>query len=149
VAAMVSSFLVALGFFIAGKQGHAVRPEIALIASVAVTTIIWVSVTFLTRPTNRATLVKFYELVRPAGPGWSAIRKEAAVGGTPDSLPQALLGWVLGCCSIYAALFGAGSFLYGRMAQGLMWLAVLVVSGAGLIKLLPRMWAGAPAGEDR
>jgi hypothetical protein len=144
---MVSSFLVALGFFIAGKQGHAVRPEIALVASVAATTVIWMTVAFFTRPTDRATLVKFYELVRPAGPGWKAIRRETTVRGTPDSLPQALLGWVLGCLSIYAALFGAGSFLYGRMAQGLMWLSVLVLSGLGLVKLLPRMWAGPITGD--
>ena len=149
VAAMVSSFLVALGFFIAGKQGHAVRPEIALIASVVTTTLIWITVTFLTRPTDRPTLVRFYALVRPAGPGWKAIRAEAPAGGTPDSLPQALLGWVLGCSAIYAALFGAGSFLYGRTAQGLMWLAVLLVSGLGLIRLLPRMWAGQAVGEGR
>ena len=147
VAAMISSFLVALAFFIAAKQGHAVRPDISLVATVAATTVIWVVVTFLTTPTDHATLVSFYKLVRPAGPGWKAIRGETGAPSSPDSLPQALLGWVLGIAFVYAALFGTGSFLYGRTAQGLMWLACFVVSGLGLARLLPRMWT-ASAGED-
>ena len=147
VAAMISSFLVALAFFIAAKQGHAVRPDISLVATVAATTVIWVVVTFLTTPTDHATLVSFYKLVRPAGPGWKAIRGETGAPASPDSLPQALLGWVLGIAFVYAALFGTGSFLYGRTAQGLMWLACFVVSGLGLARLLPRMWT-ASAGED-
>ena len=32
-------------------------------------------------------------------------------------MTQTLLGWVLGCTFVYAALFGAGSLLYGRMLQ--------------------------------
>jgi hypothetical protein len=40
---------------------------------------------------------------------------------------------------VYAALFGAGSFLFGKTAQGVMWLALFVVSGAGLLRVLPRM----------
>jgi hypothetical protein len=54
-----------------------------------------------------------------------------------------LLGWTLGCAFVYAALFGTGSFLYGRTAQGLVWLAVFLTSGAGLARLLPQLWAGA------
>ena len=146
VAAMISSFLVALAFFVAAKQGHPVRPEISLIVTVAVTTVVWIGVTLVTAPTDRATLVAFYKLVRPAGPGWSAIRAEADALPSPDSLPQALLGWVLGCVFVYAALFGTGSFLYGRTAQGVMWLVFFLVSGVGLARLLPRLWTGPSPG---
>ena len=100
----------------------------------AVTTVVWVTATFVTAPTDRSTLVAFYKLVRPAGPGWESIRQEAAVGASPDSIAHALLAWVLGCFAVYAALFGAGSFLYGRAAQGIAWAAVFVVSVAGLLR---------------
>ena len=60
-----------------------------------------------------------------------------------DSLAQSLLGWVLGVAFIYSALFGTGSFLYGRQSQALMWLVVFVISGGGLLRLVPRMWARA------
>jgi SSS family solute:Na+ symporter len=102
-----------------------------------------VAVTYLAPPTDRRTLVAFYQRVRPAGPGWAAVRREANLPPSPDSVPQMLLGWTLGCAFVYAALFGAGSFLYGRMGQGLVWLAILLVSGVGLARLLPRLWAGA------
>jgi len=143
VAAMVSSFCVAVGFFVAGKLGHAVSPELSLVITVVVTTAVWITTTFLTQPTERATLVAFYKLVRPAGPGWRDVRAEAGVGASPDSLANSLLGWVLGCTFVYAALFGAGSFLYGRTPQGVMWLLLFVGSGLGLARLLPRMWSGA------
>jgi len=99
-------------------------------------------VSYLAPPTDRGTLVSFYARVRPPGPGWADIRREANLPGSPDSVPMMLLGWTLGCAFVYAALFGAGSFLYGRTAQGLVWLAVFIVSGGGLAVLLPRLWAG-------
>jgi hypothetical protein len=143
VAAMASSFIVAVGFFLAAKTGHGVPDHIALILTVASTTVVWVAVTYLARPTERSTLVSFYRLVRPAGPGWNGIREEAGVGSSPDSFSNNLLGWVLGVAFTYSALFGTGSFIYGNKPQALMWLVVFVISLAGLARLLPRMWSSA------
>jgi len=140
VAAMVSSFLVALGFAIAARAGHAVPGHISLILTVASTTVVWVAVAYLTPPTDRTTLLSFYKLVRPAGPGWESIRQEAGLASSPDSLPHSLLGWVFGCAFIYSALFGTGSALYGRTPQAILWAAVFLVSGFGLLRLVPRMW---------
>jgi Na+/proline symporter len=145
IAAMVSSFIVAVTFFVLNKTGYGVAAHHSLLITVASTTVVWVTVTLLTQPTDRATLVRFYRLVRPAGRGWGSVAAEAGVGPSPDSLPQALLGWVLGCAFVYAAMFGTGSFLYGRVPQGLMWLAVFAVSGLGLLRIVPRLWAGGEA----
>ena len=142
IAAMVSSFVIAIGFQVAAKLGSALPSWQSLIITVLATTVVWVSVAFLTPPTDRGTLLSFYKLVRPAGAGWRHIRAEAGVGPAPDSLPQSLLGWVLGCAFIYSALFGVGSALYGRTPQALLWSVVFVISGLGLLRLLPRMWAG-------
>jgi len=142
IAAMVSSFAVAVTFFVLGKAGYGIPAHQSLLITVAATTIVWVTVTLLTQPTERETLVKFYRLVRPAGRGWGPVAAEAGVGPSPDSLPQALLGWVLGCAFIYAGLFGTGSFLYGLKGQGLLWLVVFTVSGLGLFRVVPRLWAG-------
>ncbi len=141
IAAMASSFVVALAFFIGRKMGLDVASHIALLVTVGVTTLVWVAVTFMAPPADDATLVKFYTLVRPSGPGWKAIETRAGVGASPDALPQALLGWMLGCAFVYAALFGTGSFLYDRMPQFWMWLAVFVLSGLGMLKVLRGFWA--------
>ena len=143
IAAMVSSFLVAVGFEVARRLGADVPPHVSLVATVAVTTVVWVSVAYLTPPTDHGTLVDFYRLVRPAGPGWSRVHADAGVGPSPDSVAHALLGWVLGCLFVYAALFGAGSFLYGNTRQGAVWSVVFVASSIGLVRLLPQIWRAA------
>jgi SSS family solute:Na+ symporter len=143
VAAMAGSFLVAAGFFVAAKTGHGVPAHISLLITVASTTVIWVATAYLTSPTPRETLVAFYRLVRPAGPGWASVRAEAGVAASPDSLAHSFLGWVLGCLFVYSALFGAGSFLYGRTGPGLVWLVVFLGSGGWLLRLVRTMWAGA------
>jgi hypothetical protein len=109
--------------------------------------VVWVSVTLLTAPTERSTLLSFFRLVRPAGPGWRAVQAESGVPASPDSLPMAFLGWVLGCTAVYSALFGTGSLLYGRTTQGVVFIAVFVVSSWWLARLLPAMWGGAGRAE--
>ena len=140
ISAMASSFIVSAGFFIAAKQGHGVPSHISLLVTVASTTVVWLIVTYLTKPTDAATLETFYRLVRPAGPGWTTVRAATGLGPSPDSLSQAMLGWVLGCLFVYAALFGTGSILYGKWPQAWMWIVVFIVSGGWLVRLLPRMW---------
>ena len=147
IAAMTSSFVVALGFFIARKNGADVSSLVSLLATVLATTVVWVAATFAAPPTERATLVRFFRLVRPAGPGWKAVQAEAGVGASPDSLPLAMLGWMLGCIFVYAALFGTGSFLYGRQPLFLMWLSVCALSGIGLWRVLRGFFRSSPASE--
>ncbi len=147
IAAMVSSFIVSITIFAATKAGMnpiaAIVPaawhpndlvtQWTLIITVLVSTISWLTVTYLTSPSDKPTLIAFYRLVRPAGPGWRRIRAEAGVGPSPDSMTVALGGWVLGCVFVYSALFGTGSFLYGKTSIAMAWGAVFVASGLGLI----------------
>lgn len=140
IAAMASSFVVAVGFFVAARMGYPVPSHISLIATVLTTSIVWLTVTFLTTPTDAATLEKFYRLTRPAGPGWTAVRERTGLPASPDSLPQSFLAWILGCCFVYSALFGVGSLLYGKMGPAALWAVIFVVSGGMLIRILPRMW---------
>jgi SSS family solute:Na+ symporter len=143
IAAMISSFLVALGFLIARKNGADIPDHISLVLSVFVTTAVWVVVTFLTPPTESRALVNFVQLVKPAGPGWTQWRHKAGVSASSDSLPQALWGWTLGCAAVYAAMFSAGNFLYGRITPAVACLAVFLVTGWLLARLLRGIWAGA------
>ncbi|ODT04007.1 MAG: Na+:solute symporter [Gemmatimonadetes bacterium SCN 70-22] len=140
IAAMVTSFIVAVSFFVAGKAGMTTPSHIALIVGVAITTVVWIATAYLAPATDPSKLESFYRLVRPAGPGWNVVRTRTGLPASTDSLPMAMLGWVLGCAFVYSALFGAGSFLYGNRAQGMVFLAVFLASGAGLVRLLPRMW---------
>ncbi len=143
ISAMVSSFAVAIVFLVLGRS-HTFPDYVPLLVTVGFTTVVWVSVTLLTPAADEKTLVAFYRLVQPAGPGWARIRGIAGVGDAPDRLPDALLGWALGCVMVYSALFGTGSLLYGATAQGLVLAGVCVLSALGLGALIPRLW---PRGE--
>ena len=148
ITAMISSFVAAVGFFFAAKQGIQVG-HWSLVGTVAITTAVWIATAYLAPATDRATLLSFYERVRPAGPGWRAIRAESGLPASPDSLSQSLLGWVLGCVFVYAALFGVGSLLYGRTAQAVVWVVLFVISGLGLLRLVPRLWASTDDSHGR
>lgn len=141
IAAMASSFLLAAALFTAQRNGVEIASHVSLLVTVAVTTAVWVSAAFLTRPTHPQTLRRFYRLVRPAGPGWASVRSECPDAGPPDSLSDALVGMIAGLALVYGALFGMGHFLLGRL-----WLAaaaslVAVAGGTALVRILPRLWA--------
>jgi Na+/proline symporter len=146
IAAMITSFVLAAGFFVAARGGSSLPSHVSLLITVAVTTIVWMAVAWLAPPTDRGRLLAFYRLVRPAGPGWAAIRAEAGVGPSPDSISRSLLSWVLGCVFVYAALFGAGSYLFGHVAQALFWTVAFAGSGVWLLRLLatPQQASGTP-----
>ncbi|HEX7018752.1 MAG TPA: sugar phosphate nucleotidyltransferase [Gemmatimonadaceae bacterium] len=144
ISAMMSSFVVSLALFIAKKSGAAISDPVALITTVSVTTVVWITVTLLTEPTPRATLRRFYELTRPAGPGWAAIRAESKLPPSPDSFPQMLLGWTSGIAFVYAALFGTGSLIYGRVTPAIVWFVVFAVSGVVLVRTVQAMFGGEP-----
>lgn len=140
IAAMAASFTVSVGLFFARKSGLDLSAEGALVISVAVTTVIWISVTLLTPPTDRDTLRSFYRLIRPAGRGWLQVVGEVGDGEKGDSIGLAFLGWVFGCTFVYSTLFGTGAFLYGDVAQGLLCAGVAIVAAIVLVRVVPRIW---------
>ena len=151
VVAMVSSFLVSLTLLVLAKNGIHFSTHVALLVTIAFTTVCWVATAYLGPQTDRKVLVEFFKKVRPFGPGWRRIREEAGLGADAartagDNIPLALLGWFTGCTTIWAALFSVGNFLYGRTAEALVCTAVFVVAGLVLIRVVSRLWQ-APAQE--
>jgi solute:Na+ symporter, SSS family len=94
----------------------------------AATTIVWLAVTFLTKPEPEATLQVFYDRVRPAGPGW----KRFAPAGTHDagSLWWSAADWIAGCSLIYGMLFGIGKLLFAQALTGSGLIALALACGA-------------------
>jgi Na+/proline symporter len=147
VVAMVSSFLISVVFLVLEKEHiFSTSAAVKLMMTVAVTTICWMLAAYFAPPTDRRTLIEFYRRVRPAGPGWEAIRREAGiskaeVARTGDSIPLALVGWVAGCTVIWSSLFTVGNFLYGRIGYALALAAVFVISGLILLRVIDNLWS--------
>ncbi len=147
--AMVVSLLVALWFQFAHD---ALLPAIELGASgrlvtgVLVTTVAWVAVTLLTRPTDDAVLRRFLEVARPGGPGWRGIAARAEAEGAPIrgadapwNVPAGILAMVAGTTAIYGTLILTGMVLYGAWPEAAL-AALLVAAGVvALVRLWPRV----------
>jgi Na+/proline symporter len=141
IAAMVSSFLVAAALVVAAGAGLAPPTHLALVGTVALTSAVWLVVTYLTAPTDSATLQAFYRLARPAGPGWRDVRRAVPDAAPVMPLNLAFAGWVAGSAFVYSALFGMGHLLLGHAGAALITGVVFVASGLGLARIVPRLWA--------
>ena len=139
IAAMLSSFLLAAGLFIAGLSGVVIPTELALILTVAVTTMVWMAVALVTPPTDHDVLCRFYRSVRPAGPGWTSVRRSCGDLAPAEDLRLAFIGWAAGCVFVYSALFGTGHALIGSSAAAALFGLSLIVTGFVSIRVLRRL----------
>jgi Na+/proline symporter len=147
IVAMVSSFGISILFLILKKMGTALGTYQVMLITIGCTTVLWVATAYLGPRTSDAALLNFYRKVRPPGPGWKHV--QAVAGISPEqaaadrqawNFPMSLLGWFTGCITIWSALFTVGNFLYGRMDYFWAMLAVFVVSGGILIRVVNRLW---------
>jgi Na+/proline symporter len=115
---------------------------------VLITSIVWIVVTFITKPEDNDVLEKFYKKTQPGGPGWDKIVNEANTNGnnivdTKEgwSVPSGILAMLVGCVLIYSVMFTTGNFIYGNYTNAFVLLGVSVISGLILIKLWKKIKA--------
>ena len=103
---------------------------------VLVTTSIWLIVTFITPSDDTDTLVKFYNKTKPGGPGWNIIKNNSGISNEKEGwiVPRGIICMIIGCISIYSALFSTGYFIYGEINLGLIFLLITIISGYLLFK---------------
>ncbi len=128
------------------------------IVQVGLTTVAWIVTAFVGPVTERATLVAFVRKVKPAGPGWSAIRSEAGISDAEvareNRIGAAFVGWVAGCLVIWSSLFAIGNFLYAagdpsRLTAAWSLTGVFIASGLVLLRVTKQLWAESAAAESR
>jgi len=133
ISAMIASFVVSISainiikpLFPAGDlRGDAW----VMIVTVVVSTVVWLGVTFATKPEPDRVLEAFYRRVRPGGPGWAVVSERAGFGR--ESIPGGALAWtnwIAGIVAVYSTLFGIGKIVLGSLLEGLIMLAIAVVA---------------------
>jgi Na+/proline symporter len=101
----------------------------SILITVAVTSLVWVAVTFVTKPEPDSKLLEFYRRVRPSAAGWQHIAALAPeIPATHDGWYN-FMDWLLGCLMVYMALFGIGKLLLGSVGLGLLFIVISAVSG--------------------
>jgi Na+/proline symporter len=105
-------------------------------AVVLVTTVVWLIVTFLTKPDTTKSLIDFCKKTNPGGPGWEKIKKEAESQNISFdtknndkkwSVPLGILCMLFGSFAIYSILFSTGYFIYGEINNGISFLTIGIV----------------------
>lgn len=101
-----------------------------LFVIVGLTTLIWMTCTFLTPPVERSHLIRFFRRVHPGGAGWRKIASEVPDVKGDSDFPRLFFNWICGVIMVYAVLFGSGKLIFGEVVTGLFLLAAAMVSGA-------------------
>ncbi len=104
-------------------------------AVVLFTTLIWITVTFLTKPDSNKDLINFCKKTNPGGPGWKKIKIEALKKGicfdketdNKWSVPLGIICMLLGSFAIYSFLFSTGYFIYGEINNGISFLTIGII----------------------
>jgi SSS family transporter len=105
----------------------------SLLITTAVVTIVWVTVTFLTKPTDEKTLVAFYRRTRPSRAGWEPIARLVPEVRPSGGAGIRLTEWILGCALIYFSLFGVGALVFGHYLRGVVFVAISLAAGYGVL----------------
>ncbi len=138
ISAMIASFVVsvtAMQLVPRAFAGTANADAWVMLVTVAVSTVVWVMVTFLTKPEPDAVLDSFYRRVRPGGPGWRAVSTRLGFGreSIPGG-PLAWTNWLAGIVAVYGTLFGIGKLVFGERASGFVLLGIAVAAFAWIAR---------------
>lgn len=134
IAAMVAPFAVYPLLKIYSHFGF----ELILIITVVFSTIVWVSVTLLTKPTRLETLYDFYARVHPGGIGWKKISKDLPNVSSDGRFRYLWYAWLGGCITVFAFLFGTGKLLLAHYITALLLYALSALGVAIIVFSLKR-----------
>ncbi len=143
IAAMFASGIIAMLFKLTPigpylfNESSGIFPDWAEFPSVVlITTVIWLLVTFLTKPEKKEVLRSFYKRIQPGGPGWERVILDAERDGIdvvtqrkPWSVPSGILAMLLGIGLIYSILFSIGYWIYGQTILAITLLVIATISG--------------------
>jgi SSS family solute:Na+ symporter len=129
ISAMVASFIVSIIAFQTVPQHFAAgdpnSDATIMLITVLVSTIVWLTVTFLTSPEPDDVLEAFYRRVRPGGIGWTRIARLSGFGN--EGIEGGVLpwtNWIAGIVAVYATLFGIGKIVFAETSTGIVMLAI-------------------------
>ncbi len=107
--------------------------ELCLILIVVWSVIVWLVVTFITKPTDMDVLKSFYTKVHPGGKGWKPVAILLPDVKGDSGYRRLFINWGLGCVLVLFTLFAIGKFIFAEYLTGIAYLAVALVSIGGIV----------------
>jgi hypothetical protein len=112
------------------RYGFGMQSPITLYPIVFGTTIVWLIVTFLTKPTEKEVLVRFYRKVHPGGRGWKPIIRELPDVKSDSGFGKSFIDWICGVIMLYASLFGIGKLIFAEYFMGIIYIGIAIICAA-------------------
>jgi Na+/proline symporter len=128
ISAMIAPF-IAYGFV---KWSTDVQFPESLFLIVAFTTVVWIVVTFVTKPTDVETLKKFFTRIHPGG-WWKPVAELLPDVRQDSGYGKLIIDWIAGVLLVYNTLFGLGKLILGDYSTALMFFIVAGLAEAILI----------------
>jgi SSS family solute:Na+ symporter len=153
ISSMIASFVVSVSIMNPIQSrftpGDLRADAWVMLITVAVSTLVWVTVTYLTKPEPDSVLEAFYQRVRPGGPGWRRVSERLGYGreGIPGGA-LAWTNWIAGVVAVYTSLFGIGKLIFGHYVHGIALLLVSALSFGWIAKSFRSEFSD-PGSNDR
>ena len=124
----ISAMIAPLIIYPIARWGFGMESPITLYPIVFGTTLIWLTVTFLTKPVEQSQLLEFFRRTHPGGKGWKPIQELAPEVKGDIGFGRVFVNWMMGIVLVYASLFGIGRLIFQEYIQALIFLALAAVS---------------------
>ncbi len=125
----ISAMIAPLIIYPIARWGFGMESPITLYPIVFGTTLIWLAVTFLTKPVPESQLIKFFRRTHPGGIGWKNIQKLTPEVTGDSGFGRIFLNWILGIVLVYSFLFGIGQIIFQEYFSGLIILLIGISAG--------------------
>ncbi len=134
ISAMIAPFII---FPILRSTGILFPYSLYII--VPATTIIWLTITFLTKPTTEEVLITFYKKIHPGGLMWKKISSKLPEIESDSGFFKSFINWLFGVILVYSFLFGTGKLIFGEYESFIFYLAISAVSVIIIYKNLSKI----------
>jgi Na+/proline symporter len=121
ISAMIAPFII----YPVSVYGFGIKSPYTLYPIVFGTTLVWVTITFLTKPTDETKLISFYKRTYPGGLGWARIKKLLPEVEQKNRFGKMFIRWIMGIILVYAFLFGMGKMFFHEYLGG----AIILIFG--------------------
>jgi Na+/proline symporter len=138
VSAMAAALVVSLTMHFTTETTSPAGFARTLLITTIATTVVWLIVTFATKPEPQEKLRSFYLKVRPAGPGWAPLVAATGVQPPKGEISRNALSWVLGIALVYGIMFGTGALLFDQPEKLAICSAIVLVTAVGLVIMIRR-----------
>ncbi len=122
ISATVAPFIAMIALHFMGIE----FPE-SFLYTVLFTTVVWIAVTFLTSPTAKETLQKFYDKVEPDG-AWADFRPKDEQSSSSSRLFNLFVCWISAIFLTYGILFLIGKIIFKEWSAVGILAAIVLVS---------------------